>query len=85
MLSQSGRDSVAVAVGGDHSIASATIHALLGVYPDLKVLWIDAHADMIDPARSNYPGYHGMPLSHILGICDGKLGGFEWMTRRLKA
>ena len=25
-----------------------------------------------------------MPLSHILGICEGKLPGFDWMTRRLK-
>ena len=73
-----------VTVGGDHSIGSATIHGLLGSHPDLKVIWVDAHADMIDASLSNYPHYHGMPLSHIMGICDGKIPGFNWMTRRLK-
>ena len=77
---------ITLTIGGDHSIATGTIHGLLGKYPDLKVIWVDAHADMLDPSLSDYPGYHGMPLSHILGICDGKVGGFEWMgSRRLKA
>lgn len=35
-------------VGGDHSIATGTIHGLLGKYPDLKVIWVDAHCDLID-------------------------------------
>lgn len=71
-------------VGGDHSIASGTIHALLGKYPDLKVIWVDAHGDMIDASKSTYDGYHGMPLSHLLGVNDSHIPGFKWLTRRLK-
>lgn len=71
-------------VGGDHSIATGTIHALLGKYSNLKVIWVDAHADMIDASKSTYSGYHGMPLSHLLGINDGIIPGFHWLTRRLK-
>ena len=68
-------------VGGDHSIGSATISGTLSRHPNLKVIWVDAHADMVvpDPTRSDsYPYYHGMPLSHVAGIF--KLNGFEWMN-----
>lgn len=77
-------DEVTLTVGGDHSIATATIHALLGKYPDLKVIWVDAHGDMIDASKSTYDGYHGMPLSHLLGVNDGIIPGFHWLTRRIK-
>ncbi len=32
-------------VGGDHSIGSASISAMLKVHKNLKVVWVDAHAD----------------------------------------
>ena len=67
-------------VGGDHSIGSATISGMLSRHPNLKVIWVDAHADMVDPSlriRDPY-NYHGMPLSHVAGIF--KLNGFEWMN-----
>ena len=35
-------------IGGDHSVALGSIHGLLGTYQDdLKVIWVDAHADII--------------------------------------
>lgn len=71
-------------VGGDHSIATGTIHGILSRYPDLKIIWVDAHADMVDVDESDYDGYHGMPLSHLLGVNDGKIPGFSWMNRRVK-
>ena len=43
------KDSVMVTVGGDHSVGSATVHALRTIYKDLRVIWVDAHPDMIDP------------------------------------
>jgi arginase len=70
-------------VGGDHSIASGTIHGLLDKYSDLKVIWVDAHGDIIDAGKSEYQGYHGMPLSHLIGVNDNKIPGFDWFTRRL--
>jgi len=63
-------------VGGDHSIGSATISGMLSKHPNLKIIWVDAHADMVDPThavRDRY-NYHGMPLSHVAGIY--KLAGF---------
>lgn len=67
-------------VGGDHSIGSATISGMLGRYRNLKMIWVDAHADMVDPShavRAKY-NYHGMPLSHVSGCF--KLNGFDWMN-----
>ena len=63
-------------VGGDHSIGSATISGMLSRYHNLKLIWVDAHADIVDPSmrvRDPYH-YHGMPLSHVAGIF--KLNGF---------
>jgi arginase len=34
----------ALTLGGDHSIGMATVSAALAVYPDLGVIWVDAHA-----------------------------------------
>lgn len=70
------KEEILVTAGGDHSIATGTIHGLLGKYPDLKVIWVDAHGDLADVGRSQYPGYHGMPFAHLLGINDGKIPGF---------
>lgn len=48
-----------LSVGGDHSIASATISAMIGRYPSLGVVWIDAHADANTPRSSPSGHYHG--------------------------
>lgn len=72
-----------VTVGGDHSVGSATIHALNSIYKDLKVIWVDAHPDFIDPTISNYYGYHGYPAGHICGLSKPNLPGFEWMKNTL--
>jgi arginase len=79
-IAKNNEDDFLLTVGGDHSIGSATISGMLGKYPNLKMIWVDAHADMVDPshgARSLY-NYHGMPLSHVSGFF--KLNGFEWMN-----
>lgn len=77
-------------VGGDHSIASASISASIARYPELGVIWVDAHADANTPRSSPSGHYHGMPAAHLLGWFDkeGEMGdgvprgtqlsGFEW-------
>lgn len=76
-------------VGGDHSIASGSISAVCERYPDLGVIWVDAHADANTPRTSPSGHYHGMPAAHLLGWFDkagemgdgvrpGLLRGFEW-------
>lgn len=72
-------------IGGDHSIATGTISAMKEVHPDLKVIWIDAHADIIDPTSSDYPNYHGMPVSHLMRIITkDDIKGFDWLNDKNK-
>ena len=76
-------------VGGDHSIASASISALQAQHPNLGVIWVDAHADANTPRSSPSGHYHGMPAAHLLGWFEkpGEMGegskavslpGFDW-------
>ena len=55
-------------IGGDHSIAIATISATLDRFPDAKIVWIDAHGDMNTPDSSLSGNLHGMPLAALLGL-----------------
>jgi len=59
-------------LGGDHGIAMGTIPPMLVKYPNLKVIWIDAHADINSPKTSMTGNFHGMPLYFISELCDGK-------------
>jgi arginase len=54
--------------GGDHSVALASIAAFIKAFPNGKVLWIDAHADLNTPESSLSGNFHGMPLSILLGL-----------------
>lgn len=38
--------------GGDHSISMATVQQMYHIYPNLRVIWIDAHADINSPDTS---------------------------------
>jgi arginase family enzyme len=62
--------SFVLTVGGDHSIASGSISALRSRYPDLGVLWVNAHADANTPRSSPSGHYHGMAAAHLLGWFD---------------
>lgn len=35
---------LALTLGGDHSLGMATVSGSIAVYPDLGVIWVDAHA-----------------------------------------
>ncbi|HLY67618.1 MAG TPA: arginase [Chloroflexota bacterium] len=54
-------------LGGDHSIAVGTVAGLLDAWPDMAVLWIDAHGDINTPETSPSGNIHGMPVAIILG------------------
>ncbi len=51
------RDRFPVLLGGEHSVTTGAVAALLREYPDLHVVQIDAHLDLRD-------AYEGTPLSH---------------------
>lgn len=53
--------------GGDCAVDIAVIDYLVGQYPDLTVLWIDAHCDANTPETSPSGNLHGMPVTAILG------------------
>ncbi len=55
-------------IGGDHSQAFASISALLNKYPNLQILWIDAHADLDTPETSPSGNSHGMPFVWVIRI-----------------
>jgi arginase family enzyme len=51
---------------------------------DLKVIWVDAHPDYVDPQRNILPytqNYHGLPLSHLTGVAKiPNLPYFSWLN-----
>ncbi len=72
-----------VFLGGDHSIAMATIAAVAAPVVRkggrLGLIWFDAHGDFNTPDSSPSGNIHGMPLATVLGIGDPQLvglGGF---------
>ena len=59
-------------IGGDHSMSIATIADTLNKYPNAKVIYFDAHADINTYKSSKSKHYHGMPLSFVTGIDEDK-------------
>jgi len=70
-------------LGGDHSLAIGTISGAAGVHTDLRVIWVDAHADINTPTTSPSGNIHGMPVAFLMGIFDTNVPGFEWVKRCL--
>lgn len=55
-------------IGGDHSMSIATIADTLNRFPNAKVIYFDAHADINTYKSSKSKHYHGMPLSFVTGV-----------------
>lgn len=72
-------------LGGDHGLASGTITGSLRTYPNLRVIWVDAHGDCNTPTTSPSGNYHGMPMAHVFGwIKKGDLKAFDWLDIHIK-
>ena len=57
-------------LGGDCAVSVVPFTELAARYgDDLAVVWIDSHPD-IGTSHSQYPGYHAMAVSHIIGTGD---------------
>lgn len=69
-------------IGGDHSMTIATAVDTLNRYPNAKVIYFDAHADINTYKMSKSKHYHGMPLSFITGI--DKDSRFPKLKKKLK-
>jgi arginase len=53
--------------GGDCACDVAVIDYLHRRYPDLFVIWIDAHLDANTPSTTPSGNFHGMPVATLLG------------------
>lgn len=69
-------------IGGDHSMSIATIAETLNRYPNAKVIYFDAHADINTYQSSKSKHFHGMPLSFVTGVDHDKL--FDFIKHKLK-
>jgi arginase len=64
-----------VTFGGECSVSVAPFAALAARYgDDLAIVWVDSHPDIGTPA-SQYPGYHAMAVSVLLGYGDAEIVG----------
>ncbi|XP_006915205.1 arginase-2, mitochondrial isoform X1 [Pteropus alecto] len=71
-----------VTLGGDHSLAIGTIIGHARHFPDLCVIWVDAHADIHTPLTTSSGNLHGQPVSFLLRELQDKvpqLPGFSWI------
>lgn len=74
-----------ITLGGDHSIAMGSIAGIAQKYPDVAVLWIDAHADINTPKTTASGNLHGCPVAFLLQHPDCRnVRGFDWMQEEAK-
>ena len=71
--------------GGDHSMGLATVAAFLEKYPNGKVLWVDAHADLNLPPFSPTGNLHGMPISLLMNLNHSSEKNIPWIRSFLKS
>jgi arginase len=55
-------------LGGDHSQAIGSISGCKRIYPEAKIIWVDAHIDANTPHSSPSGNAHGMPLAYLSGM-----------------
>jgi arginase len=76
-ISKFARDELLIILGGDHSIAIATVNGIASANrehnEEIGLVWFDAHADMNTSATSPSGNIHGMPLAALLGFGDERL------------
>jgi arginase len=61
--------------GGDCAVDVAVIDYLHRQYPELTVIWVDAHLDANTPATTPSGNFHGMPVAAIMGSAPVALQG----------
>lgn len=54
-------------LGGDHAISVGSMFATKTIWPEAKIIYIDAHPDCNQPKDSPTGNMHGVPVSTVLG------------------
>ncbi|MCH7712332.1 MAG: agmatinase [Chloroflexi bacterium] len=67
-------------MGGEHSLAAGAVQAHADVYPDLSVLYLDAHADLRDEYMGTCWG-HASGARRIHDVCPLVLVGLRSMSQ----
>ena len=67
-------------LGGEHSLAAGAVQAHADVYPDLSVLYLDAHADLRDEYMGTCWG-HASGARRIHDVCPVVLAGLRSMSQ----
>ena len=74
-------------MGGDHALAIGSISAIARHCRQqgrrLRVLWLDAHADVNDESTSPSGNLHGMPVACLLGHGPAPLTGWSGQPQAL--
>jgi arginase len=60
-----------------------TISGSASVYPNLGVIWVDAHADINTIESTTTGNLHGCPVSFLMGLNSNR-APFEWLEPCLK-
>lgn len=72
---------ICLTIGGDHSIALATVDGHIQAKSNVALLWIDAHADLNTNLTSTSGNLHGMPVALLakeLSDYWPYLPGMDW-------
>ena len=70
-------------IGGDHSMAIATMADTLNQHPNAKVIYFDAHGDINTYESALAKNYHAMPLSFITGLDKDANNDFPFIKHKL--
>ena len=75
------KEQMVITIGGDHSIATGTLAASLSIEPDIKVVWVDAHADINTAQTTPSGNMHGMPVSLLMKLIKNQecQKAFSWL------
>ncbi len=80
---------VAITIGGDHSLAIGSIAGVSSYYRKRKeefgLVWFDAHGDINTPATSPSGNVHGMPFAISLGQGDESLVNLNGFSPKVQA
>ena len=61
-------------------MATGSLFGVKEALPGLKVVWIDAHADINTQETSPSGNFHGMPVAPLVGLMGEKtIPGFDWL------
>lgn len=67
-------------IGGDCGLEIVPVSYLNQKYPNLGVIWFDAHADINRPCDSSSCNFHGMPLRTLLGEGEQEMNSLLFST-----